>query len=475
VYATFATSPPGLKLSIDGAPNFPEAGFAWAPGTKHTIAAPATQTDAQGRRYRFASWSNGKPASFDHTVGSQNERFTAVYQVLGQLTLTSSPEGLPLDVDGASCMTPCSIEKDAGALVRVSAAALRNLSDNSRLVFQGWGDSTGTSREIVLLADPRKYTATYVSQNRLSVSSSPSEGALFTLTPSSPDRFYDAGSLVSIVARLALGFRFVGWSGDVSSNSAGTAVTMDAPRRAILLLDRVPAISPAGVRNAAAVAIADGVAAGSLISIYGANLAPEFMVSPSGPLPQTLANVTVRAGDSFLPLVLVSPGQINAQLPHSLPEGSQKLTVRWEGKSEAAAAVVVLRNAPGLFSSGSTEQPMGSFVRTGGRPVTPENGVRAGEMVGVLGTGFGPYVALPPDGYVLDEAAGYTLVDAVTVIAGDSEVSQIGYAGKSGYGAGVDVVQFRVPAILPDAPYLPVKIRINGRESNTVLLPIVRD
>jgi hypothetical protein len=36
----------------------------------------------------------------------------------------------------------------------------------------------------------------------------------------------------------------------------------------------------------------------------------------------------------------------------------------------------------------------------------------------------------------------------------------------------VDSVRFQLPANLPDAPYLPLKIRINGQESNTVLLPI---
>ena len=86
---------------------------------------------------------------------------------------------------------------------------------------------------------------------------------------------------------------------------------------------------------------------------------------------------------------------------------------------------------------------------------------------------MGPYVVLPPDGYLLDEGSGYTLVDAVTVLANDTAVSAL-YAGRSSAAVGVDVVRFQLPAVLPDAPFLTIRIRINGQESNTVLLPIGR-
>ena len=83
VFATFSTSPAGLRLNIDGGLNFPESGFAWKPGSTHRIIAPATQTDSRGQKYRFVSWSNGKPAAFDYVVGNTNERFTATYRLVG--------------------------------------------------------------------------------------------------------------------------------------------------------------------------------------------------------------------------------------------------------------------------------------------------------------------------------------------------------------------------------------------------------
>ena len=65
-----------------------------------------------------------------------------------------------------------------------------------------------------------------------------------------------------------------------------------------------------------------------------------------------------------------------------------------------------------------------------------------------------------------------TLKDGVTIIVNDLTINAL-YAGPSGAAVGVDAVRFQVPATLPDSPFLPVKIRINCQESNTVLLRIL--
>jgi uncharacterized protein (TIGR03437 family) len=473
----FDTIPIGLTLNIDGSqvPNFSTYNFYWAAGTVHKISAPKTQTDAQGRKYRFVSWSNGQTADWTFTTGatSPNDRIRALYQLVGMATLNTVPQGMSLQVDGVNCDAPCTIEKDAGTSVSISAPSMRQTDSRSRLVFQGWNDSPEPSRVIVLSGDSKTYAANYNSQNLLSLAATPPEGASFVLNPASPDGFYDAGSQVSITAKLAAGFRMTSWSGDLSGTSAVGAVTMDAPRNAVLLLTRVPTITPLGVRNAALGASADSVAAGSLISIFGASLAADVAIGPANPLSQTLESVTVRADDTFLPLVFVSPSQINAQLPSAIAEGTHKITVRWEGKPETSADILVARNAPGLFGANPPDQPVGSFVRASGQAVTPDNPTRAGEIVSVLGTGFGPYVVQPPDGFLFDETAGYTLKDDITVMLNDLKIDAL-YGGPSGAAVGVDAIRFQVPVTLPDSPFLSVKILIHGQESNTVLLPVTR-
>jgi uncharacterized protein (TIGR03437 family) len=469
----FDTSPAGLKLSVDNRENWPNYVFSWAPGSIHTISAPATQTDAQGRKYRFVSWSNSQSASFSYTAGPApgGDPITATYQLLGQATITSQPLNLPVQVDGVSCNTPCAIERDLGASVRVSVTRVLNGAADSRLLFRGWSDSTNDSRIIELSGQPRTYTATYSNQNRLSISASPAEGAAFTLDPASADGFYDASSLVSVRVSPALGFRVRSWSGDISGSSSLVTVALNVPRAAVLALDRLPAIAPLGIRSAATLAAADGVTPGSLISIFGANLAPALELGPANPLSQTLQTVTVRVDGVFLPLVFVSPGQINAQLPAGIAPGAHQLVVRWEGKPETSAPVLVTRNAPGLFGAGPPNQIVGYFVRASGEVITPDRPAHAGEVISVLGTGFGPYTMQPPDAFLLDETAGYTLVDNVIVTAGDATLNVL-YAGRSSAGVGLDAVRFQLIGAPPDSGFLSLKISVNGQESNTVLLPI---
>jgi uncharacterized protein (TIGR03437 family) len=88
---------------------------------------------------------------------------------------------------------------------------------------------------------------------------------------------------------------------------------MSVPRILRAQLDRVPFIAPAGVRNSAGDTPVQGVAAGSIISIYGASLATRYEVGPSNPLAQTIAGVALLLGDRILPIVYVSPDQINAR------------------------------------------------------------------------------------------------------------------------------------------------------------------
>jgi len=471
---SFHTSPSGLALSVDGRRNWPSYNFAWLPGSTHQVSAPATQTDAQGRKYHFVSWSNGKAASFDYVAGDApaNDHLTALYEPVGQVTITSVPAGLSLQVDGASCMTPCVVEKNAGVTIGVTAPQIANAGDQSRLVFQGWGDSSSGARSIELSSEPRTYTATYTVQNRLTVSATPPEGAGFVLSPTSPDGFYDGGTVVKIAAKLALGFRLRTWSGDLTGNAMNAAVLLDSPKAAVLLLDPIPAIAPLGIRSAAAGASSVSVAPGSLISIFGANLAPYLATSATIPLPQTLAGVTVRTGELLLPLMFVSPRQINAQLPSDLSEGNHDIIVRWEGKPETVGQVSVARNAPALWSTGPQSLSPGLFLLPDGSMITEPNPARPGDTVTVLGTGFGPYIIKPPDGFLLDEGSGYALMDPVVVLLGEDTRLDPQYAGRSGVAVGIDAVRFRLPVNLPDSPSVSLKVRINGNESNTVLLPI---
>ena len=88
-----------------------------------------------------------------------------------------------------------------------------------------------------------------------------------------------------------------------------------------------PAISSAGIVNAANRAA--GVSPGTVVEIYGANLANGTCIADTLPWPAQLAcsPTRVAVGSRDAPLYYVSPGQINAQIPSDLGLGSVNVTV----------------------------------------------------------------------------------------------------------------------------------------------------
>lgn len=80
-----------------------------------------------------------------------------------------------------------------------------------------------------------------------------------------------------------------------------------------------PVISPDGVVNAATFAQketrAHAIAPGSIVTIFGNNLARATAAATSLPLPKELAGTVVTFEDVAAPLSYVSPDQINAQVP----------------------------------------------------------------------------------------------------------------------------------------------------------------
>lgn len=470
---TFLTEPAPLKLHIDNGEDRPNYTFYWAAGTTHSVVAPLEQTDAQGRKYRFERWSSGMPASHQYTVplAPDQIRFTAVYRPVAVIAIESSPPALALNVDEKECITPCKLDREVGAVVRISAPARILSGEDSRFVFRRWADGAAAERSIVASHGTSTLQAVYGVQNRLAVDIQPDKGAVCRWDPASTDGFYDIDSQVTLRLQLSPGYRFAGWQGDLAGARPSGTLSMTAPRHVLARLDPVPYIRPAGVRNGAGETPVEAVAPGSVISVFGASLAPRTEVGPEGPLAQTIAGVTVRVGDTWLPLFMVSPEEIRAQLPSALDPGAQTLAVRWDGKPEITAEFTVARNAPGLFYTDVDGRAFGVFLHGDGTPVSSGAPAQRGETVTLLGTGLGPYRRIAPDGFRLPEAPDFRLTDPVEVVCGDTAFEP-DYAGVAAGTIGVQAVRFRLGAECPSGTTASVRVRAGGVESNTVLLPI---
>ncbi len=466
----FLTNPPNLKLKIDNdATLFLNYNFAWGIGQTHTVSAPLQQRDSKGRTWVFKSWSNGGSASQTVTVNGPI-RWTAEYQAVPQLYISSSPAGLPIRVDGVDCRTPCTLDKAAGSDVTVSAPAKISITPQSRYELQGWNDGGDATRIVNMNVDRQEFVAQYFAANQLSAYSDPSNGATFEYDPPSADGFYPADAQVKVKAMIKNGFRFKRWEGDLAGTYNQGSLVMSTPHTALAKLDKVPFIAPAGIHNAAGETPDGAVAPGSIIAITGESLAAEYAAGRTNPLAQTIGDVTVRVGDSLLPLLWVSPTEIRAQVLSILPDGEYELRVKWANNPEVSGKFTIARNAPGLFNR--DDEPVALATHEDGSQITPRSPAKRGELITLFGTGFGPYERTVIDGFLNPIATGNPLVDRLEIYSGDRLIVP-DWSGADQTSVGLAVTRFRVPDDMnPDGVQPQFRVVVNGRSSNVVNLPL---
>jgi uncharacterized repeat protein (TIGR02543 family) len=233
----FLTSPPALKLMIDGRDNWPGYIFTWGAGVKHTISAPA-QVDGSGRGWAFKSWSNGGAATQILALSAADVasgvRLTANFDPSTQTTSTtiiqSSPSGVTVQVDGSDCLTPCTLQRTMGSKIYVSAPSSVPLSAGTRLQFAGWADGVAGDRAITVSPNSQTFTANYQTYYRLACTADPASAVTWRFAPASADWFYAAQTPVQVSIDVAGGYRFDGWQGDAGGTSPSMTTTMDRPR-----------------------------------------------------------------------------------------------------------------------------------------------------------------------------------------------------------------------------------------------------
>ena len=174
-----------------------------------------------------------------------------------------------------------------------------------------------------------------------------------------------------------------------------------------------PVIHPGGVVNAASYTtttitggpVGQGLSGGSIVSIFGTNLAASTQTASMLPLPIALAGTSVTANGVAVPLFYVSPGQINFQLPSRWPVLPSS---QWTGIVVSTAVgssdpyPLDGAGAEGIFTRDASGCGQGAVlnVRADGSVSinSPANSVSPGEYVSVYGTGLGIVYNPPPDG-----------------------------------------------------------------------------
>jgi uncharacterized protein (TIGR03437 family) len=271
-------------------------------------------------------------------------------------------------------------------------------------------------------------------------------GILWTIDSTAHLTAYDAADLSNQLYQGSVG-SFVKFSTPTIANGrvyVGTRNSLD-----VFGFEGQASSSVASVVNAAGFQPGP-VAPGSIVSLFGSNLAQRATVAPAAHWAKVMEGSSVFVNGVAAPLAYVSPTQINAQIPDEIPPGQATLNVVAGGDDLPPIQLTIQSIAPGLFvdaenhvlaqnqdgTANGASHPAapgtlltayltGQGVNTGG-PITA---VIGGQNVDVVSSGADPDTqgvlevtirapALAPGGYLLTIGVGGVVSNAGTVTLG---------------------------------------------------------
>jgi len=133
------------------------------------------------------------------------------------------------------------------------------------------------------------------------------------------------------------------------------------------------------------------LAPGSLVSIYGTDLSPINQATQQIPAPTALGESCLTVNGVPVPVVFVSPTQINGQLPFQV-DGSVQMVLRTPGGVSDNFNLTLLPAAPGVFRNGTAgnQRDLPALYRaSNGLLVTDTNPVHRGDTIQIFLTGLG--------------------------------------------------------------------------------------
>ena len=239
---------------------------------------------------------------------------------------------------------------------------------------------------------------------------------------------------------------------------------------------QTPVVAQGGVLNAASFTLNQGVAPGSLVSIFGTNLASSLALADTIPLSTSLGNVNVTFNNIPAPLLFVSHDpvngdQINAQLPFEVPAGNVQVSVTSGGNASGPMNLNVVSAAPGIFAvsfgvgqaiaygnnDGQLAAPVGSVSGLTTHPAK----IGDPNTLAILATGLG--AVNPPvttGSAVTDGQVHRTLVNP-TVMVGGVE-AQLVFSGAQPQFPGVYQLNIIIAPGTPTGDAIPLQLVMNG-------------
>jgi adhesin/invasin len=249
-----------------------------------------------------------------------------------------------------------------------------------------------------------------------------------------------------------------------------TAVSGSAPPN-----PNVPIVFSGGVVGTASYVASP--APGTLISLFGSALADSLASASSLPLPTQLVTTQLIVGGVNVPLVFVSAGQINAQLPYKLAtKATYQVLVQRGNVISTPEPIVILETQPAVFSTDLSGKGQGHIYRIAadGLQTLAAAGaaVTAGDVLTIYCSGLGE---VTPAGVVAGSPSPLDVLEnaanAVTATIG-GVTAKVLFAGLTPGFTGLYQVNLIVPAGVAPGDSVPLVLTAAGQVSQAVTLAV---
>lgn len=228
----------------------------------------------------------------------------------------------------------------------------------------------------------------------------------------------------------------------------------------------------------------EAVAVGSIVAMFGRDLAASTVAATAQPLPYELGGTTVVIKDSFgaekpAPLFFVSPGQVNYLVPYGLAAGYGTVTVTGTGGTKTGR-IRIAPITPGLFSANSDGEgvPAGVLVRVKANgtqsyePVADYNPQTQRFIRRLIEFGPDPNEQL----YLILFGTGIRNLATLKKVAvrhsqGSAEAL---YAGPQGDFAGLDQINIQLNRQMVNFGQVYILLEVEGLKSNRLLIEFKR-
>jgi len=267
------------------------------------------------------------------------------------------------------------------------------------------------------------------------------------------------------------------WTPQSVSPQATVTVTVSAPgfppaftqTTGQVTAGATPLLAQNGTANAFFSQLGGALAPGTIVSIYGSNLASGIAQALSAPLPPNLGQTSVLIGGISAPLFYVAPGQINAQIPFELTAGYQyQVQVNNSGALSTPDSIQLAPVSPGVATLSGGQVIAQRYPDYG--LVTEDAPAKPGDYLTIYLVGMG---ATDPAAGTGAASPGQTPAQLVTqpILKVNGNAIPIGFAGMTPGSVGLYQINFQVPANAPDGD-LTLMVSQAGMDSNTTVLPV---